>query len=62
MVKKDPEQLEVKVAESTTIDLITVGERLLASKVISYLDPLPVVTKMQSLMAAAAAPVHGEST
>lgn len=52
VVKSDPEHAEVKVAESTSIDLVTVDGQLLGSNVVSYLDPTPVVAKMQELMVA----------
>jgi len=53
VVKTDPQRSEVKVAESTVIDLITTENQLFATKVVSYLDPKPVITKMQELLAAA---------
>jgi hypothetical protein len=53
VLKADPEKTELKVAESTVIDLVTVEGRLLASNVVSYLDPTAVVVKIQEVMAAA---------
>jgi hypothetical protein len=53
VVKTDPEKAEVKVAESTVIDLVTVDGQLYASNVVSYLDPTPIITRMQELLARA---------
>jgi hypothetical protein len=54
VIKADPEQTELRVAESTIIDLETLEGKLLAFNVVSYLDPTPVVAKIQEIMAATA--------
>ncbi|KIW00738.1 uncharacterized protein PV09_07722 [Verruconis gallopava] len=49
VIKADPDQTELRVAESTVIELETYEGKLLATNVVSYLDPMPVLAKMQEV-------------
>jgi hypothetical protein len=50
VIKADPEKTELKVAEMTVAELLTVDGKLLATTIGSYLDPSPVAQKMQEIM------------
>jgi len=46
MIKADPGKTELKIVETTVIDLVSIEERVLAITTTSYFNPPTLVSKM----------------